>query len=208
MVRDAWPSDMTKFASIWVDLTAGMAVYAFLTLPAWLLAPMNRSTLWCLRDRVFDSRRRGELPDEPAVDQFILRLERFIVALPRISAIQLWWFYRKHMKGVATKPLPVARLKNDNPAAQRYFAVLQDELARIVLRQYLIGSWSGLLGVAPRHFGDLRAVLRRRTDLDEWSKVHGRGTSHWSDHEVVVEVENVVPHLGHRRKNDLITAAG
>lgn len=200
---------MSELAGLWVFASFGVAVYGALTLPTWLFASMNRSTLWSLRDRVFDAQRHGLLPDRPEVERFIGQLEQHIVLLPTISALQLWWFTR-HVE-LKAKGSPFDALTHADPESQQYFALLQDELGRIILRHYLVGSWSGLLMVSPRRLRDLKAVLSRRSDLDDWCQTRlGQGGSpeHWRDHEVVVEVELVVPHLRKRREKDLLAAAG
>lgn len=176
---------------------------------------MNRSTLWSLRDLVFDARRRRRLPDVFTVEDFIQYLEVLILVLPKLSAAQVWWF-RKHnpdLKPLNALPM-FGPLPTNDPDARELFAKLQDELGRIILRQYVIGSWSGLVFVAPRWREALRAVLQRRKsqnwpDLEEAGWVE-RDVAEESD--VVEDVTKVIPHLRRRRdpegkRRDLIQAA-
>ena len=198
---------MNEIVALWVCASAGVAVYAALTLPTWLFASMNRSALWRLRDRAFDARLHGLVPDTPEVDAFIKRLEAFVVVLPRLGALQVGWL-NKHHSGSAGEAVPKlsqsAAFRDDATALQR-IAVLEDELGRIVLRQYFIGSWSGLLLVAPRHSRDVRAVLRRRRNGEA---VEASGAP-WRTNGVVAEIENAVSVLSRRRPDqDLIAAAG
>jgi hypothetical protein len=141
-------------SAIFGFLVAGccaVAIYAVVTLPSWLLSAMNRSCLWRLRDDVFDARRAGELPDSSEIQRFIEQIETFIVVAPEVSALQLRWLRRRlpeitEKKGRFPADLP----HHDLPERERFFR-FQYELARILTRQDMTGSWSGLLLVAPRH---------------------------------------------------------
>lgn len=189
---------MNVLVALWVCASAGVAVYALLTLPTWLLGSMNRSTLWRLRDRVFDERRSGRLPDTEDVQEFITYLETLIIVLPKISAFQVWWFNRFHGHLLPASTRPEALLDQRCPAR------FQDVLHRIILRQYFVGSWSGLVLLvrAPGTWSALRAVSSQsrpeQIEPDERRR----------EQEVITEVERVVPHLGKRTDDDLIAAAG
>lgn len=195
---------MNKLAALLVCASAGVAVYGVLTLPTWLCGAMNRSLLWRVRDRTFDARRRAQLPDSPVVEEFIAQVERFIVVVPRISALQVWWFRRQHAKLMSETDLGVWQkgLVGYDDETQRLFSQLQDEVGRIVLRQYMVGSWSGLLLSAWRHPRILREVLRRQRPGPVLP------AEHWRECEAVVAVERFVPHVGNRREKDLIAASG
>jgi hypothetical protein len=56
------------------------------TLPRLLLRPLVRSSLWSLRDEVFDARRQGLLPwDQVAPKFLILQIEGFIAVLDEMT---------------------------------------------------------------------------------------------------------------------------
>src|SRR5688572_31492274 len=86
---------MTTLGLFLFCLTAGAAVYGFLTAPSWFSTAINRSCLWRLRDRVFDARRTGRLPDTRPVEELIERIQMFIVVVPEIGPVQLWWLRRR-----------------------------------------------------------------------------------------------------------------
>ena len=137
------------------------------------------------------------------MQKFITQLEGFIVVVPKVSALQLWWFRRRHRGLMEDTDLGVwtEDLTGHGEEVRRAFATMQDEVARVVLRQYLIGSWSGLLFTAWRHPRILWEVLRRQ----------GRESvppEHWRDCGAVTAVERFVPHVGKQREKDLIGAAG
>lgn len=195
---------MNILAALWVSAAGGLAIYALLTLPTWLFSSMNRSTLWCLRDRVFDGRWSGDLPDIPEVDDLITYLEDLIVALPRLTAFKVWWFHRYHSDVInrTRRSDYFGALAKSTPLNEPYVDLLHNELRRIILRQYFLGSWHGLLLLAPRQWQDLKSALRR-------SDLGTRYTNErWHEHDLVVDVEQVVPHLRKRTDEDLLAAAG
>lgn len=189
---------MNRLAGIWVCASAGMAVFGILTIPSWLFGSMNRSLLWRLRDRAYDARRRGLLPNSPTVADFIVQLEGFIAVLPKVSALQIWWFRRRHLGLMAATDVGVwdATVDDEGEEAQTLFAQMQDEVGRLVLRQYLVGSWSGLLLSAWRHPRILAEVLRPRR--------RPARAEHWRECEAVVAVEQFVPHVTPPDRRDLI----
>lgn len=167
----------------------GVGMYALLRLPNWLFSSINLSTLSRLRDQVFDARRLGILPNVPSVAALIERLETFIDVLPSISAVQVCWLRRYDRRLVYEQRVPlVIPLTVDDVNLQQWFADLQDEFGRIVLRQYLIGTWSGLLLVAPRHPAYLRSVLRRR-DQD---RLELKDHPNWRDCGAVDDVSSII----------------
>ena len=146
----------SKYLSVAFALGAGFLVYVILRLPRWLFAALNRSALWEVRDRIFDDRRAGHLPDTPEVEELLKRVEWFIVLLPQVSAAQSWWL-RRRMKahGEPTFDDLIIRPREMRPTAALHFMQLQLRVAEILHRNYLTGSWSGLLAVAPRHLRDV-----------------------------------------------------
>lgn len=183
-------------------LSTGVAVYAVLTLPSWLFASMNRSTLWRLRDQTFDARRFGLLPDTAYVEAFIRHIETAIVVLPKITALQVWWLGRYFKRPSQTPHIDVlfGELPDGTVAAKHAFAEIQGELRRIFVRQYFVGSWSGLLLVVPRHFLAFCSVLRLH------GPPHGGLPQQQRESEIVTEVAQVVP-LIKRREKDVAAAA-
>lgn len=199
---------MKSMGLIWLCWSVGVAMYAFVTIPTWLFASMNRGTLWSLRDCVFDARRTGLLPDRPEVETFHDRLEGMILVLPSITALQVWWLDRHLPRG--TEPLRFELPANCPAAQRRRFAVAQDELERIIVRHYLFGSWSGLLFVLPRHLGEVPGLLRRSL-VRTWNHPDPPPPPDDSSIQrrrvILHQVEMLVPHVPHNR-DDLIEAAG
>lgn len=148
----------------------GIALYAIVTLPSWLLASMNRGTLWNLRDAAFDARRRGQLPDSEDTERLIERMETFIRVLPDVSAFRVWWLSRDMTWGRRSEGHVLWIEPAFHEAKSReLFMKFQTELARIVARQYMLCSWSGLTMVAPRHRDVVRHVLHRNAHFEKWS---------------------------------------
>jgi hypothetical protein len=149
---------VSRVLEIWSLACVGVAFYAVITLPSWLLTSINRGSLWRLRDNLFDARRHGDLPDSKCVAELLELMERMIVVTGHASALQLWWARRRLAwdEEQFYPPLSPDDLAAD---AARTFMRYQHDLVHIVMRQYMTGSWSGLLLVAPRHLGELRHVI-------------------------------------------------
>lgn len=206
---------MSELLIAWVSLCVGVGVYALLTLPSWLFASMNRGTLWALRDAVVRARRKGLLPDVPQVEDFVERIDQIILVLPEVSALQLWWLQRRLLlveqvneDGFAT----IRQLESEADDAREFFVMAQHELGRIVLRHYLVGSWSGLVFVAPRHRDALRFVLSRRPGFYELTVrltdvVKEPPGVHEQEREIFKRVERVAAYQ-RRSKDDLAAAVG
>lgn len=150
-------------------VASAATLYALLTMPTWLGMSINRSSLWKLRDEMFDARRRGELPDVDAVELRIRVIERCIAMLPTLTPFTIAKLVRdipegyEHRGGFGEPAHGV-----DGPAAVKLQAY-DLELGRLLTRHYLSGSWSGI-GLAVL-FGDLRRLLlhvltKRRFDED------------------------------------------
>lgn len=196
-----------------VIVCGGVAFYSAVRIPHWLLASMNRGTLWRLRDCVFDARRKGFLPDTREVDLMLQRVEAMIIILPSTSALQMWFFDRR-VNVPSGEPFEL-KLVGGSSEQQRYFLLLQDEMKRIVFRQYLLCSWSGILFAAPRHIDVVRRVLRRRDDLHAWKTMTSdieSEESAWSEPQrrrYQVIADSVVQAAEMKvTRGDLISAAG
>jgi hypothetical protein len=138
-------------------VASAATLYAFLTMPTWLGMSVNRSSLWKLRDEMFDARRRGELPDVDAVERRIRLVERCITMLPTLTPFTIAKLLRGIPEGYGNPGElgePVQGV--DGPAAAKLQA-FDLELGRLLTRHYLSGSWSGITFAVL--VGDLRRLL-------------------------------------------------
>jgi hypothetical protein len=123
-------------------------------LPRLLLRPLVRSSLWSLRDEIFDARRNGSLPwDQAAPKVLILQIEgfigvldemtfgRFLVALPgirRMSAEE-----RAESRAFFTADLS----EFDGPARDCYRSFERRFQLQALLTPF-VSSWLGIVMVA------------------------------------------------------------
>lgn len=154
------------------SLAVALPVFILLTLPGRLFSSINRNCLWQIRDGIFDARRQKKLPDSAAVDALIERAEAYIALGTKVSPLEMWWLKKRYRHGgeVAEPSLDDMTL----PQRQRY-----EDFSRglnfILMRQYMTGSWSGLLFVAPRQLRILATLIQFRQvklcgDVDEGHK--------------------------------------
>lgn len=139
-------------------------VYVILITPSWLFTGMNRSCLWEVRDEIFAARMRGRLSDVPAVDALLGRLENAIVLMPNLTPGMGWWLLRRSGVDERTAPrmfLEEIELDELKPHQQALVVAWIHETRRILIRQYMTGSWPALAFyvVVERHA--LRTVLSR-----------------------------------------------
>lgn len=160
---------MRELAALWWIGSWGVAAWAVITLPTWLLTSLNRGALWRLRDAVYDARRTGLLSEGPDSQMLIDRLESSILAVPYMTPFMMWRATR-HEQGGEPR-VNFITLDGRTPSAQsELFSVYQTDLARIMVRQYLTGSWTGLALTCSRHRRLARYVLSNRA----WRQVARR----------------------------------
>jgi hypothetical protein len=165
---------MTRdLALIGVSLGAGVSVYVLLAVPRWLFTSLNRGCVWQLRDGMFEDRRVGVLPDEPAIDELIGRLEGMILLLPSVNALRIARMTPDDASvEVAKKFWAFLGELRDLPKVEWYI----NESQRLLLRQYFTGTWGGLLlGMKDRRMF-LDAVGRRRWHRLYEMKARGAAT--------------------------------
>jgi hypothetical protein len=179
---------------------------------------MNRGCLWRLRDELYDARLEGHLPEVDCVGRLLDRIEMFIVIAPRISAFQLWWL-RKRFSIQRTDDVLLKAEEMDREQAFA-FTAFQLRLVRIVTRQYLTGSWSGLLLAGSRNQRLLVSTLSTHSmpetsefsrGRDSFSTAHEAELLREMDAErsIARRVEDALSHLRvSRDDNDLVGAAG
>lgn len=149
---------MREAVVVAVSVAAGMGCYALCRMPSWLLMPINRSSLWRIRDAAFDARRRGELPDDGATGRFIREIETVIVGLPMLTPATMWIIRRDGVPDDSPRsPMQLLDLTVQAPLWD-----LKCDADRVLLRQFLTGSWSALFFNATRHRDLLPVVWTRK----------------------------------------------
>jgi len=121
-----------------VSFSIGLAVYAMLRLPRWLFLSVNRQSLWRIRDRIWDARQAGAVPDDETTQSVIELAEAAIIALPHFSPAML---HRMH-KAPSTGRVPDPRWPNagSDPMIRSEF----QSLTNIVVRSLFTTSWHGV----------------------------------------------------------------
>lgn len=149
---------MSDVALLVVSIGAGMGVYALCRMPSWLLMPINRSSLWRIRDAAFDSRRRGELPDDEATERLIREVETLILGLPILTPATMWVIGREGAtSGTFRSTMELLDLSTHGPLWD-----LKCDAERVLMRQFLTGSWSALFSNATRHRDLLPLIWTRK----------------------------------------------
>ena len=121
--------------------------------PRLLLRPMIRSSLWSIRDEVFDARRRGDLPfDDPAPKALIDRMERFIGGMDELTLgrllLALPSFHRvpPEEKAVIAQALSSSLEGLGGEQRDLYRSFEKRFTVQIALTPFL-GSWMGIFVV-------------------------------------------------------------
>lgn len=139
-------------------LATAAVFYAVLTLPQWFATSMNRGALWALRDHVYDARRVGDLPRDPAVAARIEMIEAAIDVLPTLTPTRIPRVARS--APLIADPSPDWMTAGET---EMRLVLVDSEFVRILSRHLVTGSWPGVaIGLFSRNGRSLLSLVATR----------------------------------------------
>jgi hypothetical protein len=173
---------MTTAVLLSLCIGGGISFVVLLELPVWFACDINRMALWRLRDAIYDDRDTGRLPNISVVEQLLVRIERSVEILPYLSP---WQGKLLSNAQVGAEPLRLVCPNDMDIEKRQTFELYYRMFLALLVRQYLIGSWSGIVVAVGSQRRLLRFVLWKSLRRHFWAAVGELYDPYFADYEVL-----------------------
>lgn len=121
-----------------ISIAFGAAAYAVIRLPRWLFVSVNRQSAWRIRDRIWDARLVGAVPDDETTQSVIQLAEAAVIGLPYFTPRKLNEMHRAgHLHRERDPRWPTAE---SDPMIWDEF----QSIGNIATRAFFTNTWGGI----------------------------------------------------------------